>query len=257
VSPPEAAPATRDALIIAAGYGSRLASHAPCKPLAPVAGVPLIELAVRQAAAAGIGRVVVVTGHRAAELERFLAGLAARLGIAIEPARAEDWSRPNGWSVLTGARRIAGDYLLLMADHLFEASVLRGLLAVPPAGRGVTLAVDTRLDNPLVDPDDATWVRRHLDGRIAAIGKGLADADAVDCGAFLASPELAEGIAAAIAEGRPGTLSDGMQRLATAGRAWTAPVGEAWWLDVDDPRAHALAEAQAPARLAPLYAAAL
>jgi 1L-myo-inositol 1-phosphate cytidylyltransferase len=30
-------------------------------------------------------------------------------------------------------------------------------------------------------------------------------------------------------------------------------IAGAWWLDVDDPRAHALAEAQAPGQLAALY----
>ncbi|RZI39150.1 nucleotidyl transferase, partial [Herbaspirillum sp. HC18] len=33
-----------DAVIIAAGYGSRLASLSPSKPLTPVCGVPLIEI---------------------------------------------------------------------------------------------------------------------------------------------------------------------------------------------------------------------
>ena len=48
-----------------------------------------------------------------------------------------------------------------------------------------------------------------------------------------------------------------MQWLADRGRAQTWDVGTdddaAWWMDVDDPRAHALAEAEAPARLADLY----
>ncbi len=43
-----------DALIIAAGYGSRLRDVAESKPLAPIAGVPLLELGVRQARAAGV-----------------------------------------------------------------------------------------------------------------------------------------------------------------------------------------------------------
>jgi hypothetical protein len=40
-----------------------------------------------------------------------------------------------------------------------------------------------------------------------------------------------------------------MQRLADQGRAATMDIGASWWLDVDDPRAHALAEAEAPAQL--------
>jgi 1L-myo-inositol 1-phosphate cytidylyltransferase len=246
---------TAEALIIAAGFGSRLAGPAPCKPLTPIAGVPLIELAVRQAAAVGVRRVTVVTGHGAAELERFLADLSARTGLAVVPERMSDWSRPNGWSVLAGASRIAGDYLLLMADHLFERSILERLVGRTRNGEALTLATDRRLTGELIDPDDATWVRTRADGCIEAIGKGLHDPHAVDCGAFLATPELAAAIEAAIAAGAPGSLSDGVQRLAQRGQAATLDIGEAWWIDVDDPRSHALAEAQAPLHLRELYAA--
>lgn len=245
---------TTDALIIAAGFGSRLAELSPSKPLIPVCGVSLIEIGIGQLAAAGVTRVVVATGHEADRLEAFLAQLAARLGIAIEPARVDDWSRPNGFSVMAGAELIAGDFLLVMADHMFEAGIMARLAREGTADRGVTLAIDRRVDSQLVDPDDATWVRLGDNGRIAAIGKTIAPYDAVDCGAFLATPELAEAIRAAIIDGAAGSLSDGMQRLASAGRAATMDVGEAWWLDVDDPRAHALAEELAPRHISWLNA---
>jgi choline kinase len=245
-----------DALIIAAGYGSRLRELSDSKPLTLVAGVRLIELGIRQAVAAGVDRVVVVTGHKAEELEAFLADLSRRSGIEIVAARLSDWSTPNGHSVIAGASRCAGDYLLMMADHMFDAEILRRLLAQGAPDRGVTLAVDVDVTNPLVDPDDATWVRRDDAGRIVAIGKTIEDYDAVDCGAFLATPELAEAIREAIAQGKSGSLSDGMQRLADAGRAQTMEVQGRWWMDVDDPRAHALAEQDAPVRMAQAYAAA-
>jgi choline kinase len=242
-----------DALIIAAGYGSRLSSLSPSKPLTPVAGMPLIELGVRQAQAAGAKQVVVVTGHEAERLEGFLADLSARTGIPIDAVRLSDWSKPNGHSVMAGAARIDGDYLLMMADHVFSARILALLARQGSPERGVTLAVDRRVNSELVDPDDATWVRYDAQGRIVAIGKTIADYDAVDCGAFLATAELAEAIGSAIDSGKPGSLSDGMQVLADRGRAWVADVGEAWWIDVDDPRALALAEAQAPAALPEIY----
>lgn len=243
-----------DALIIAAGYGSRLAALSPSKPLTPVAGVPLIEIGVRQAAAAGVTRVVVVTGHEAERVEAFLGPLAARAGVEIVAERIADWSRPNGWSVMAGAARIDGDYLLLMADHMFESALLARVLASGAADRGVTLAIDRAVDNPLVDPDDATWVARDSDGRIERIGKTITDYDAVDCGAFLATSELAEAIRCAIGEGKSGSLSDGMQWLADRGRAATIDVTGLWWMDVDDPKAHAQAEALAPARLTAAFA---
>jgi len=248
-----------DALIIAAGFGSRLRDISESKPLTPIAGIPLLELGVRQAQAAGVQRVVVVTGYQADLIEAFLPELSARCGIPVLAERIADWTTPNGHSVIAGAARIAqmgtGDYLLMMADHIFSASILRDLARQGSEDRGVTLAIDRRTDNPLVDPDDATWVATRPDGFIRAIGKTILAYDAVDCGAFLGTPELAEAIRAAIAAGKAGSLSDGMQQLADAGRAATFDIGSAWWLDVDDPRAHELAEAQALTELPEIYGA--
>lgn len=242
-----------DALIIAAGFGSRLRAISDSKPLTPVAGVPLLELGIRQAAAAGAARVVVVTGHEAEKVEAALPALAARARIPVVAERIADWTTPNGHSVMAGAARIDGDYLLMMSDHIFSGSILSRLAREGSAACGVTLAIDRRTTHPAIDPDDATWVKTGADARIVAIGKTIPEYDAVDCGAFLATPELAEAIAAAIADGKAGSLSDGMQRLADAGRAGTMDVGDAWWLDVDDPRAHELAEAEAPTMLSEIY----
>lgn len=246
-----------DALIIAAGFGSRLASLSPSKPLTPVAGTPLIELGVTQAKAAGAQRIVVVTGHEADRLEAFLPALSQRANIEIIAERLTDWSTPNGWSVIAGAARIPGNYLLMMADHVFGDGFLPRLAAQASPDRGVTLAIDRHVTNPLVDPDDATWVRLNDNGFIVAIGKTIDPYDAVDCGAFLATAELADAIRAAIAAGKPGSLSDGMQYLADRNRAATYDIGtdpsNNWWMDVDDPRAHALAEQLAPLNLSSIY----
>lgn len=228
------------ALIIAAGHGSRLREVSPSKPLTPVAGTPLIEHVVRAAAAGGAEGFVVVTGHEAARVEAFLADLAARTGIAVETVRIADWDRPNGHSVVAGASAIAGDYLLMMADHLFDPGIVRALIAAPPAP--LLLAVDTDLGNPRLDLDDATKVATR-DGAILRIGKTLEHYDAVDTGLFRASPALGEAIRAAVAAGGTGSLSEGVQRLADEGRARALDVGGARWLDVDDPAALAKAEA--------------
>ena len=86
-------------------------------------------------------------------------------------------------------------------------------------------------------------------GFITAIGKTIDPYDAVDCGAFIATPELAEAIAEAVSEGAAGSLSEGMQRLAERGAADTVDVTGQWWIDVDDPRMHAMAETDAPFHL--------
>ncbi|EGD60202.1 nucleotidyl transferase [Novosphingobium nitrogenifigens DSM 19370] len=235
-----------DALIIAAGYGSRIASLSPSKPLTPICGVPMIELSIRQAMLAGVTRVVVVTGHEADLLEAFLATLSQRLGIEIVPVRLSNWSTPNGYSVVAGATRCEGNYLLMMADHLFDADILSRLIGESSPNVGLTLAIDRRVDNPLVDPEDATWVQTDEAGLIRSIGKTITPYNAVDCGAFLVTPELAPAIREAIAAGQPGSLSNGVQILADAGRAGTLDIEDAWWIDVDEPRFHTLAEEMAP-----------
>nr|WP_103095823.1 NTP transferase domain-containing protein [Novosphingobium guangzhouense] len=250
---PSAARAPHEALILAAGYGSRLRSLGTSKPLTSIAGITLLELGIRQAIAAGVERVVVVTGHEAEQVEAVLPALAQKCSVTVEARRVADWSRPNGWSVLAGAEAIEADYLLMMADHIFSRPILTELVRQGGASRGVTLAIDRRVDSPLVDPDDATWVRTSRSGRIRAIGKSLTDFDAVDCGAFLATRELAAAISEAISSGLPGTLSDGMQWLADRGRAQTMDIGDAWWIDVDDAQMHRLAEAMVETELPEVY----
>jgi 1L-myo-inositol 1-phosphate cytidylyltransferase len=228
-------------LILAAGHGSRLRSLAESKPLVPVAGTPLIEHVLRAAAVAGIEDFVVVTGHGADRVEAFLPAAASRLGVRIEAVRAADWSRPNGFSVVDGAARIEGEYLLLMADHLFDPAILSCLLACPPSD-GLRLAVDRDTANPLTDLDDATKVATDGDGSILHIGKQLAVYDSIDTGIFRAGPALRQAVLEAVKEGRAGSLSDGVQRLADRRRATTMDIGQAWWLDVDDPRSLERAE---------------
>jgi 1L-myo-inositol 1-phosphate cytidylyltransferase len=219
-------------LIIAAGHGSRLRDVSPSKPLTPVAGVPLIERVIRAASAGGASAFTVVTGHEAARVEEFLAGLGE---FRIGTVRVDDWDLPNGHSVRAGAAVMDGDYLLTMSDHLFDPEIVRRLIAAPAAP--LTLAVDHDLANPLLDMDDATKVETK-GGAIHAIGKRLERFDAIDTGLFRASPALAE----AIPEG--GSLSAGVERLAARGQAQTLDVTGLFWLDVDDPIALAKAEAK-------------
>lgn len=221
------------ALIIAAGHGSRLRQVSPSKPLTPVAGVPLIERVIRSAAEGGATSFTVVTGHEADRVEKFLASVAE---FPIETLRVSDWDLPNGHSVAAGAARIEGDYLLMMADHLFDPAIVRRLIDAPAAP--LTLAVDRDLANPLLDMDDATKVETGADRTILRIGKALQSFDAIDTGLFRATPAFAEALQGG------GGLSEGVQRLADRGAAATLDATGLFWLDVDDPAALAKAEAR-------------
>lgn len=229
-------------LIIAAGMGTRLRGIAPSKPLARLNGTPLIEQVIVTAAEAGVTEFVVVTGYGSEGVEAWLADLAPRIGRSISTIRNTEWERPNGLSVLAARETIHGPFVLLMSDHLFEAETLADLLAHGVSDGEVVLAVDRRLDNPLVDPEDVTFVKSAPDGRIVRIGKGLPAWDAFDTGMFLATPALFDAIADDVASNGTGSLSAGMQRLADQGRARTFDIGDRWWIDVDDATAFAQAE---------------
>lgn len=238
-------------LIIAAGQGTRLRSRAPSKPLAEIAGAPLIEHIVRLASAGGATEFLVVTGYEPDPLEKHLGGLSARLGTGIELVRNAEWERPNGISVLAAAGRLAGDFILLMSDHLFDPEILRALIAGRDPAAKLTLAADYRLDNPLTDMEDATKVEAATDGRIVRLGKTIEVYNAVDTGIFLAGPALIEALRASVDEGGSGSLSEGVQRLADAGEARVFDIGDRWWIDVDDEAAFRRAEASLPEGLLP------
>ena len=230
-------------LVIAAGSGSRLRTVSDSKPLTDVGGTALIEHVIAGAAAAGATEFMVVTGHEAERVEAFLDALGPRLGVSLRTVRTPDWQRPNGHSVAVGAEQIDGDFLLLMADHLFDPEIVRRLLRSAAAGAGVTLAVDRDRTSPLLDMGDATKVEIDARRAIVRIGKTLRNYDAIDTGIFLATSALAEAIRADIKAGGEGSLSSGVQRLADEGCAWTVDVTGSRWLDVDDPRSLAQAEA--------------
>ena len=229
-------------LIVAAGQGTRLRSLARSKPLAVVNGVPLIERVIDNARQGGIDEFVVVTGYEGARVEGFLKALAARKGLSITTVRNLAWKRSNGISVLAAEPLLDGRFVLLMSDHLFDPALLSGLLATPRDDDSVILAVDRRLDNPLVDMEDVTRVLTDEAGRILRIGKLIDTYNAFDTGVFLASRALLTAVAEDVAAGGSASISAAMMRLSSLGKAKTFDIGERFWLDVDDPAAHEHAE---------------
>jgi 1L-myo-inositol 1-phosphate cytidylyltransferase len=230
-------------LIIAAGQGTRLRGIAPSKPLAEVAGLPLIEHVVNAAAAGGASGFVVVTGYEPEPLEAVLGQLSERSGLPIQIVRNSDWARPNGISVLAAEPRLGSEFILLMSDHLFDPEILIAMIAADRSGAALTLGADHSVDNPLLDLEDATKIELGEAGRIRRIGKALVNYDAIDTGIFIATPALLEALRASLAAGGAGSLSEGVQALADAGRAFTHDICGRWWLDVDDETAFAKAEA--------------
>lgn len=217
--------------------GSRIRDISPSKPLTPVGGKALIQHVIERASEGGASGFVVVTGYEGDAVEAFLKAFAAQSGISIETVRISNWEKPNGHSVLAGAARIDGPFLLTMSDHLVEPKMVRAMIDGFTPDVGLILAVDRKMDNPLVDLEDVTRVLTDESGAILSIGKLMDDYNAYDTGLFIGTPALSGAIQAAIDEGKSGSLSDGVQTLAAQGLARTLDVGDAEWIDVDDRKA--------------------
>lgn len=226
-------PQVSTALILAAGNGTRLKSPTP-KPLLPVLGVPLLARTLLTLEQAGITDAYVVLGYQAERIRREIERLNAqgRFAIRVHWLQNDQWRQPNGLSVLAAESVLTTPFILAMTDHIFDPAVVKALRANGHRLAGIDLAVDYRADQ-VPDLEDATKVALEGD-RIVAIGKTLAQYQAIDTGLFLASPRLFGALREACAAG-PATLSDGVQRLADAGLARVTDIGDRVWQDIDTP----------------------
>ena len=226
-------------LILAAGNGTtiRTISGGLPKPLVDFPGKPIIEHIVQRAHRAGIESFVIVVGYRSDLIRNWFEGRS--LGVSVTFVENPDYHKANGVSALKARNAIHENFLLLMADHLFEPETAEILIQQPLASDEVILGVDPNIDR-VFDLDDATKVLRNGD-RIVDIGKEIAHYDALDTGLFLCSPTVFDRLEAATKDGNC-SLSDGMRQLAKEGRLRAMEIGEGQWQDLDTPES--LAHAQ-------------
>jgi choline kinase len=228
-------PDTKLALILAAGNGTRIASRAgdSPKPLVKVNGRPLLEHVISGARDAGIERVVVVVGYRGQAIKEWYASHPVA-GVQVIWINNPDYQKANGISVLSARELIDENFLLLMADHVFQSETAKALLRESIGRDEVILAVDRKVSS-VFDLDDATKVRLELN-RIVEIGKCLQTYNALDTGMFLCSPVLFDWLDRAASNGNC-SLSDGLRLMAQDGNFKGFDIGDSQWQDVDTPEA--------------------
>jgi len=232
----------RQAVILAAGKGTRLRAEGDelPKPLHVVGGMPLIKRTIMTLNAAGVTKVVVVTGFQAEAVRASLLDPAyAAAGIEIVPVHNADFEKANGISVLVGGSALTGPFMLSMADHMYTPAIAKLVASQDMTTADLFLATDVRTTD-ILDIDDATKVRSE-GGHIVEIGKQLTSFDRIDCGVFAVTQRLLEELTAVRAEKGDCSLTDGVRRLAETRRARVADIGDELWQDVDTPedRAHA------------------
>jgi choline kinase len=219
----------REAVVLAAGNGLRLAAqpHAP-KPLLRVGDRPLLGHVLDCLETSGIHRVHVVVGYGADAIrgDRDL----VPPGVDVRWLHNPRYNEPNGLSLLCAHGSVTGPFLLLMADHLLDPRTIARLIY----DRGETprhaIAVDLKTDL-VFDLNDATLVRQE-DGLVRHIAKRLPDANAVDTGLFLLTPEVFDAVDASVGRG-DASLTGAIAVLADRRAIDTWDVGRARWIDVD------------------------
>jgi choline kinase len=226
-------------LVLAAGAGRRLAPYTETLPktLVPVDGDrTILDIALANLKAAGLGDVVVVTGYAAGAIEERKPALERDHGVALELVfndKAEVWN--NAYSLWCAREQLREGALLVNGDTVHPPSVEETLLAA--RGPAILLAVDD------VKPLGEEEMKVHVDGggRMTRINKALEPATSQGeyIGLSLIEPEaagpLADALEATFRRDPQLYYEDGYQEYADRGGAvGVAPIGAVDWAEVDD-----------------------
>jgi choline kinase len=226
-------------LVLAAGAGRRLRPYTDTLPkaLVPVDGdTTIMDISLRNLAAAGLNEVTIVVGYCATAVEERVPAFQEKYGVKISLVhndKAEEWN--NAYSLWLARDHFAQGALMVNGDTVHPVSVEQTLLA--SRGPSILLAVDTL--KKLGDEEMKTVFRK--DGQLAKITK-LMEPDDAD-GEYIGANIIEASAASALADALQATFErnpdlyyeDGFQEYANrGGEVRFAPIGEVDWVEVDN-----------------------
>ena len=227
-------------LVLAAGTGKRLRPDTDALPktLLPVAGATtILDIALRNLAAAGLTDIAVVVGHAAEVIADRSADLERAHGVSltlVHNDRAQDWN--NAYSLWLAREYLRHGALLVNGDTVHPVSVEKTLLAARGAA-GVIIAIDDV--KPLAEEEMKVVLDER--GLLARITKQMDPALAQ--GEYIGATLIEAGAAGMLADALEATwrhdpgryYEDGYQELADrGGQIAAAPIGVVDWVEVDD-----------------------
>jgi choline kinase len=139
-------------MVLAAGTGRRLRPDTDGLPkaLLPVAGeTTILDIALRNLAAAGLAHVVIVVGYAAATVADRVPAFERDYGISIDLVhndRAEEWN--NAYSLWLAREYFGHGVMLVNGDTVHPVSVEKTLLAASAGGQPATPARLARQNQP-------------------------------------------------------------------------------------------------------------
>ena len=217
--------------MLAAGDGGRLGAHTARtpKPLLPLGGRPMIAKTQDGQRQAGVPPAA--HRHRDPGVQVPHALLRDPHGLRLDYAWNADFHRGASLS-LRAARSCLGPepFLLVMADHMLSAGIIRRLLEAWRPGGPSLVATDAAPWHAAYI-DEATRVAIDCPTRlVTAIGKHIPRWDALDTGAFLLSPAVWQAVEAAPVDCELGEV---YARLAETRQLAAVDVTGETWYDID------------------------
>jgi len=226
-------------LVLAAGAGRRLRPYTDTLPkaLVPVDGeTTIMDISLRNLAAAGLTDVTIVVGYCAGAVEQRKDAFEQKYGVKITLVhndKAEEWN--NAYSLWLARDRFAEGALLVNGDTVHPVSVEETLLS--NRGPGILLAVDNV--KKLADEEMKTTF--SADGQLTKITKLMDPAEAF--GEYIGATIIEASAAAALADALKTTwerdpnlyYEDGYQEYANrGGEIRAATIGDIPWVEVDN-----------------------
>ena len=218
-------------IILAAGDGGRLRPltiETP-KVLLNVNGRPLIHYPISALWAAGVTDVMVVVGHNAVKVEKYLSELYPEIRFQYNENHLEG----NALSISVARAFVKDDsFIVCMGDHPISNQIVGDLLS--NSWDGNVLCIDSKATHP-EQLNDATRVFVGDDGYIVRIGKSLETWNAIDIGVFRMTPDVFSVIDLLMKrQGVEVGISDVVRYMGANGQPFaTCDIEGEFWSDVD------------------------
>jgi NDP-sugar pyrophosphorylase family protein len=231
------------AVILAGGKGQRLRPYTTVlpKPLMPIGDMPILEVVLRQLAAAGVERVTMAVGHLGELLQAFF-GDGKRLGLAIDYSFESQPLGTVGPLTLIPSLNDESDFLVMNGDVLTTLDYAGLIERHRAAQASVTIATYHRqvsIDFGVIESDPAT----HL--LTGYVEKPSFDYR-VSMGIYCFNRKVLAGL-------QPKTycdLPDLIKRLLASGERVASYPFNGYWLDIGRPDDYATAIDEFEARRA-------
>lgn len=241
---------TAHAIILAAGFGSRLQASEGHKLLARLGGRTLLDWHLEGFRKMGVTHITIVTGYRHEALEQAVHQACDDLALTVTTAYNPQYEGSNGLSVLAGIEHAKARFApqsfpfwLTMADHIFDPAFFPTVhdRFKPSETTQGALFVDYKLDD-IYDMPDATKVALDEHGKLQNISKALTDFQAVDVGLFWCDTGFVDALHQELDTRQDCSTSDAVKRLSARDQFEFVDIGSYLWQDVDTPGARAHAE---------------